>query len=103
MGGRRIKKDANQDIERDEQALHAKKRLQKIQFSSHPLGGRSFAADFDKNGRLPPSWACHHLSTIDYARLPIRSTLRTAAPPFTSFWAHTGIKCHQSYKYRKCR
>jgi hypothetical protein len=45
MGRRCIKKDTYQDIYPDEQALHAKKRLQKIHFSSHPLAGRSCAAD----------------------------------------------------------
>ena len=81
MGSSCIKKDANQDIHPDEQALHAKKRLQEIHYSSHPLGGRSFAADRLVSGRLPPSWTvtCHDLSTIDYAHLPIRLTLRTAA------------------------
>jgi hypothetical protein len=37
MRSRRIKKDANQNVERDEEASCAKKRLQKVHFSSHPL------------------------------------------------------------------
>jgi hypothetical protein len=35
MGRRCIKKDADEDIQRDEEALCTKKRLQKVHFSSH--------------------------------------------------------------------
>jgi hypothetical protein len=82
MGRHRINKYTDQDIYANEQAPHAKKRLQKIHCSSHPLGGRP------KNRFFPPLWteACHDLSTIDYGRLPIQPTLRTVTAPFNSFW-----------------
>ena len=87
MGRRRIKKDADQDIQPDEKAPHAKKRLQKIHFSSHPLGGCPFAADFRKIDVYLLSWTgtCHDPSTIDYERLPIRPTLRTVVSHFDSY------------------
>jgi hypothetical protein len=37
MGSCRIKKDAYQNVDRDEEAPFAKKCLQKVHFSSHPL------------------------------------------------------------------
>src|SRR5579875_4168886 len=37
MGSRRVKEDADQDVDRDEEAPFAKKCLQKVHFSSYPL------------------------------------------------------------------
>jgi hypothetical protein len=37
MGSRRIKKNANHNVDGDEEASSAKKRLQKNHFRSHPL------------------------------------------------------------------
>jgi hypothetical protein len=36
MGSRRIKKDANQNVDHDKETSSAKKRLQKAHFGSHP-------------------------------------------------------------------
>jgi len=41
MGRSCIKKDADQDIQRNEEALYTKKRLQKVHVTSRSLGGRS--------------------------------------------------------------
>ena len=59
MGSRRIKKDANQNVDRDEKASFAKKSLQKFHFSSHPLvdacdlGGPRFQRSGHGTGLVP--------------------------------------------------
>jgi hypothetical protein len=81
MGSRRIKKDANQNVDRDEEASSAKKCLQKVHFSSHPLVdacdlGRprfrrsSHSAELVPRGTLqqqtwlPHSWQHKHVMTL---------------------------------------
>ena len=62
MGRRRVKKDADQDIEPNEQALHAKKRLQEIHFSSHPLGAARSLPAFNKQ-TFTPFMATHVMTS----------------------------------------
>ena len=97
MGSRRIKKNADQNIDRDEEASSAKKCLQKLHFRSHPLVdacnlGRprfqrsSRSAELAPSRHTPaadlvaPTLGHTHvmtLVTIGHASLSVPPTLRT--------------------------
>ena len=50
MGSRRIKKDADQNVDRDEEASSAEKCLQEDHFGSHPFVDAVISADCAPGG-----------------------------------------------------